>query len=483
MKVCQLSGSVFPQSLLVAIPNASLSYALVALINGGHFEFMQEQNSVLRNNAAWGGFTFAIGFLIVFRTSQSYNRFWDGCTSVHRMRAEWFDACSSLVAFTRGKNLSDKEKEIREFKNLLVRLTSMLHAAALGEIEDSTGKNENDLQAFSFDLLDVGGVDETSLAAIRDSHTKVELIFQWLQQLVIDNINSGVLTVPPPILSRSFQELSNGMVAFHDAMKISYIPFPFPYAQICDFLLCLHWCVIPFVHAHWVTEPFWAFIFTFCQVFVLWALNSIAVQLENPFGTDANDIDGRQLQQELNSHLILLLSIHAQRVPTLTDQALDLSSLADGTIIFKNKSFCDAWRQLGQEEVPKTARRANTINPRLRESISTNGHRLLIRLKVGKHEEQVVSDSFAGSSSQQRREPQLLRGEREAKVEDVTCVLGGEQQHVVQVQGGREEEHRSCRHRDGESTSDNSHGSSLAATDERANAQEVETSTQRSRHS
>eukprot|EP00971_Amphidinium_carterae_P270820 5374284-Amphidinium_carterae.1 len=26
------------------------------------------------------------------------------------------------------------------------------------------------------------------------------------------------------------EEIANGMVAFHDAMKITYIPFPFPYA-------------------------------------------------------------------------------------------------------------------------------------------------------------------------------------------------------------------------------------------------------------
>ena len=56
----------------------------------------------------------------------------------------------------------------------------------------------------------------------------------WMQTLMVEHHVNGVLSIPAPILSRSFQELSNGMVAFHDAIKLSCIPFPFPYAQTRD---------------------------------------------------------------------------------------------------------------------------------------------------------------------------------------------------------------------------------------------------------
>merc|ERR1719149_279004 len=110
------------------------------------------------------------------------------------------------------------------------------------------------------------------------------------------------------------------MVEFHDAMKISYIPFPFPYAQVCDSLLILHWLVVPFVVSQWVTNPVWATIFGFVQVFILWALNFIAVELENPFGMDANDLDGHNMQMESNEHLLLLLQPSTERTPTLSER-------------------------------------------------------------------------------------------------------------------------------------------------------------------
>merc|ERR1719265_2055108 len=101
------------------------------------FSYFKDRESVMNNNAIWGGFSFLVGFLVVFRTSQAYSRFWEGATQTHKMGAEWFDACSSLMAFCKH---SDADREIiLKFQNLLVRLFSMLHAAALGEIEDCGG--------------------------------------------------------------------------------------------------------------------------------------------------------------------------------------------------------------------------------------------------------------------------------------------------------------------------------------------------------
>ena len=42
----------------------------------------------------------------------------------------------------------------------------------------------------------------------------------------------GGVAVPPPILSRVYQELSNAMLGFNSAMKVATTPFPFPYAQL-----------------------------------------------------------------------------------------------------------------------------------------------------------------------------------------------------------------------------------------------------------
>merc|ERR1719460_2733179 len=83
------------------------------------------------NSAAYSGFSFVVGFLLVFRTSQAYTRFWEGATMVHNMRTEWFDACSSLIAFTHGAKDQEKADVLR---HVIVRLFSLLHACALQDI-------------------------------------------------------------------------------------------------------------------------------------------------------------------------------------------------------------------------------------------------------------------------------------------------------------------------------------------------------------
>lgn len=354
LKVFQIKGSVFPQALLVAVPCATLAGLLRHFITTSDaLDFLRASDSILSETQAWAGFSVLVGFLIVFRTSQAYTRFWDGCTATHMMRAEWFDACSAVIAFSAFSKVS--KEQIMEFKHIIIRLFSMLHAAAMADLEEQYEKMEDEedwtnskRQAFRFELIDADALDSETLKTIKDSGDKVELLFTWIQILIVDNIDTGVLSIPPPILSRAFQEIANGMVAFHDAMKITYVPFPFPYAQTCDLLLILHWLIVPCVTTQWTTSPFWASVFVFIQVFILWALNFIAVEIENPFGTDENDLNGRYMQHEMNRQLTLLLEPSTTRVPKLRDGYTIMEDDVGQRAmrLRQDKSFVDIWAEI-----------------------------------------------------------------------------------------------------------------------------------------
>jgi hypothetical protein len=146
---------------------------------------------------------------------------------------------------------------------------------------------------------------------------RVELLFAWIQQLVSENIRTGVLNIPPPILSRAFQELANGMVAFHNAKKICEVPFPFPYAQVCDLILIAHWVLTPVVTSVWSTNLVWSAVLCFIQIFVLWSLNLTAIEIDNPFGKDPNDLPGQAMQREFNLQLRFGISPKVKRTPRL----------------------------------------------------------------------------------------------------------------------------------------------------------------------
>merc|ERR1712151_650540 len=97
-----------------------------------------------------------------------------------------------------------------------------------------------------FSILDLEGVEPESMEFLNNAPDKVEIILQWIQRSMILHIQTGVLPVPPPILSRAFQEVSRGIVNLQNARKIADFPYPYPLAQISMILQLLHWATTPF---------------------------------------------------------------------------------------------------------------------------------------------------------------------------------------------------------------------------------------------
>jgi len=313
LNLLKVKGSIYPFALKLALPCAILAAAVKVAMDRVWFpDIGTNKDQQIVHHAVWNSFSMVLGFLIVFRTSQSYSRFWDACGCVAKMRSHWFDAANCLTAFCVH---SDADQEsITNFKHRVIRLISMLHALALAEMEDSDGP----FLAFGTELIDPDGLDHKALEALEESDCKVSLALEWMLVLIVDNIRTSVLSIPPPILSRVFQQLGDGMVALHEGVMISTIPFPFPYAQACDLLLFIHWGLTPIVIASWTTNPPMAFVFSFIMVFTFWSLNAIAINLENPFGTDDNDMDFCEMQAEMNRHLVVLLTVGVSHIPTLS---------------------------------------------------------------------------------------------------------------------------------------------------------------------
>lgn len=311
----QLRGSVMPFACVVALPCALLATMLklstkMLLDEEVWASVGIDHNSHQVISAAFSGMNFLIGFLVVFRAQQAYSRFWEGCTAICTMQGEWFDAACSLIAFC--KCSSALPRDVILFKHTLVRLTSLLNACVLMELSSGFDQNSNESllktkRAFELELIDAEGLDSQSLLSINSTSNKVQLIFTWIQQLIVESAHKQVFSVSAPILSRTFQELGNGMVSYRQANKIANIPLPFPYVQATEMLLVSHWLLIPFLMCVWVTSPIWTGILTFVQVAFFWSLNSIATELENPFGEDINDLPAQVMQKDFNEELLLLL--------------------------------------------------------------------------------------------------------------------------------------------------------------------------------
>jgi len=255
------------------------------------------------------GYTTILFFVLQFRSNIAYDRWWEGGTLLQKTRGEWFNAYSSLLAFSSDK--PEMKETVEGFHHLVARLMSLLFCCALQQVSPCKDR--------PFEIIDVAGIESESLEFLNTATDKVEVILQWLQRTAILNIGNGVLPVAPPILSRAFQEVSRGIVNLQNARKIADFPFPFPYAQASMVMLLIHWSFTPILCSimfqNLVYQRLLACVTSFLVVFFVWCLNFIALQLESPFGDKDNDLPMVQMQRDWNKSLAVLLAHHGHAPP------------------------------------------------------------------------------------------------------------------------------------------------------------------------
>jgi len=299
--VFRTKGSVFPKAFCVAFPNAVL--AAFAQI---YCSFYDEVWMHIAGVAwLWSRYSFVLGFLLVFRNGQAYGRFKTGSKELFEVGTEWMDAAASLLSFCSQK--PEMKEQVRHFMQLLVRLMSMLHCSGLQEVCDM----EDDSQ----EIIDPGGIDPSALEFLVQAPNKMDILLTWIKDHAISAQRTGVVIVAPPILARALQELTNGAMALGNVKQIRDIQFPFPYAQILSVMMTVHWIISPAFAALSVSNCFWAFICNFFVSMALWSLLYIALELDQPFGDDYNDLPLKLVQQEFNKGLLLLMCQEAYMTP------------------------------------------------------------------------------------------------------------------------------------------------------------------------
>eukprot|EP00928_Gymnodinium_smaydae_P008882 TRINITY_DN13272_c0_g1_i1.p1 TRINITY_DN13272_c0_g1~~TRINITY_DN13272_c0_g1_i1.p1 ORF type:complete len:602 (-),score=130.57 TRINITY_DN13272_c0_g1_i1:89-1843(-) len=297
--IWKLRGSVFPKALLWAMPSAILALVLKLLET---YDVMSlAQYDFLSKGSVYSGFTFVLGFTLVFRSSQSYTRYTEAARSVDHMRAEWFDACASIIAFT--KDSKRTPEELDSFTHTLVRLFSLMHALALEDI----GALEDE----RFPLFDVEGIDKRDLRYLAHEvgeGKRTQVVMTWIKVYIMQGVKKAIIDIPPPILTRVYQELGLGLVNYHDALRIGMWPFPFPYAQLNMFLVIAYLIVTPVVVCVWAPALLECLVFTMISCMSMLGLEFIAAELEHPFGDDDNDLPLLDCQNHFNSDLLVLMN-------------------------------------------------------------------------------------------------------------------------------------------------------------------------------
>lgn len=136
-------------------------------------------------------------------------------------------------------------------------------------------------------------INERQLMAVVEANLfdRVSIASGWVIRLVGQRRSEGGVNVPPPVLSRVYQLLSDGHNAFYQCKKIRDTPFPFPYAQLMRFILVVFVNSFPFVVVDFLNHKIPALLVSFFVPLVYFSLNEVARELEVPFHYDHNDIN------------------------------------------------------------------------------------------------------------------------------------------------------------------------------------------------
>lgn len=272
-----------------------------------------------------------VTFSIVFRTQLAWNRYWEAVTQLHFMYSKWADAFSQFQAFAEvtRKAAMDKgdqakaDRILRKQKRLKVnyallstvaadRLTQgdnqrMEEVRAKGvqtrgsmridkeimgwnapkmserNVFDRTRSNDDDHEYVVFQKP-----SEQQIQLLAQSNDTISSVMYWIIWDLADAMKD--IDIAPPIQSRMYQELSNGMLGFNNCLKIADVPFPLPFAQLLGLLLVAFSLLIPVYVIVFTRSPIAGPILSFLLFESIWCLNEVAKELENPFGQDSNDI-------------------------------------------------------------------------------------------------------------------------------------------------------------------------------------------------
>ncbi|MFN3197301.1 MAG: bestrophin family protein [Bradymonadia bacterium] len=203
-----------------------------------------------------------LGLLLVFRTNSAYDRFWEG-------RKRW----GGLVNASRNlvRSATSYAGQADELYPLVAAYVVSLRQHL---------RREPSIPSLE------GMLPDHLMKRLEGQSNPPMIIAQWMSDWVVQEVKSGKLN---PDLARALESYIGEMLDHQGACeRILKTPVPFAYVAHIRQLLSLYLATLPFVLVHrmdWLTVPA-----VFLISFGLLGIEDIGVEIEDPFGTDPNDL-------------------------------------------------------------------------------------------------------------------------------------------------------------------------------------------------
>lgn len=237
------------------------------------------EDSYVRNITIMHGMLgFVISLLLVFRTNTAYDRWWEG-------RKLW----GALV--NNSRNLALKlaailkdEEDVAFFRNLIPNYAFVLN---LHLKDEATSQQLNENLVIDLDQKK------------HRPNQVAKLMFERINLLYINKKITGDQLIILNEELKSFTDICGA------CERIKNTPIPYSYSAFLKKFIFFYVMTLPFGYSFslgYYVVPVVVFIF-----YVLASLELIAEEIEEPFGTDENDLPTQQISQNIQRHVNELL--------------------------------------------------------------------------------------------------------------------------------------------------------------------------------
>lgn len=323
---------------LIVSPSVIFQTMFSCIVSVVVFHYPTQLN--LPEHLEWPAWVYStvLAFAIIFRISLAYSRYWEGISSSVAMLSQWRGAYVNLNAFLDASILEHKRmgnfqhiEELLESRARLLHWFSLLHAVAIQTLQwredpdplrPMTQSEIDDMQkpAFWDPLRDrescarifiLSQTSRPEREQIEAAFDKLTHVVHWIEYEVSLLHLFKRLLISSPILTRVFEDLSGGTLAYCQAHTIAFIPFPFLFAQVLSYALYVFIFVCPFIIQASLKESLlgltaepgsWPALVTMNILLVAGfsCLNEIAIELEDPFREKSNNFPVRVIQRRID---------------------------------------------------------------------------------------------------------------------------------------------------------------------------------------
>ncbi|WP_088890746.1 bestrophin family protein [Leptolyngbya ohadii] len=258
----RLKGSVIPAVLPRTLVCGAFSIAVVLLDHLGYPVSLPVLAGVIPN--------VVLGLMLVFRTNTAYERFWEG-------RKLWGNLVNATRNLARQIWVSVIEKDLqdRQHKEIILSLLAAFSVAMKRHLRQESVNEE-------LEKL----MPHAEYATLKTLHNPPLEIAFWIQDYLQHQYQRDCLNI------YQFSQMERSLNAMVDCLggceRILKTPMPLAYAIHLKQVLLIYGLTLPF---QFVAELHgWTVAIVILISFIMFGIEEIGIEIENPFGHDPNDL-------------------------------------------------------------------------------------------------------------------------------------------------------------------------------------------------